>query len=253
MVIQERCDFMKDKIEGNRYKWKHLGITEKFNVAFEGIFETIRTENHMKFHCFCTIIICILSLFMDIGKYEALAVIISISLTWVAELFNTAIESCVDMITTQYHPLAKKAKDIAAGGVLVTAINALFVAYIVFEKKIVINVKQVFMLFKNSYQHTVFTIFVLIIIVVICIKSIVKKGTALRGGFPSGHSALAASIVTLITSLTNNPKIFVLSIILAVLVVHSRIEGKIHTFFETIVGCFLGWAITYLILVLVRM
>ena len=234
-------------------KWKKKSVTEKFNVAFEGIFETIRTENHMKFHCFCTIIVCILSLFLDIGKYEALAVIISISLIWVAELFNTAIESCVDMVTDEYNPLAKRAKDIAAGAVLITAINALFVGYIVFERKVSINIKEVFLILKNSYQNTVFTIFILVIIIVISIKSIVKKGTALRGGFPSGHSALAASIVTLITSLTDNPKIFVLSLILAVLVVHSRIEGKIHTFFETIVGCFVVWAVTYLILILVKM
>lgn len=243
------------KIQGKERvtKWKKKSVTEKFNVAFEGIFETIRTENHMKFHCFCTIIVCILSLFLDIGKYEALAVIISISLIWVAELFNTAIESCVDMVTDEYNPLAKRAKDIAAGAVLVTAINALFVGYIVFERKISINIKEIFFILKNSYQNTVFTIFILVIIIVISIKSIVKKGTALRGGFPSGHSALAASIVTLITSLTDNPKIFVLSLILAVLVVHSRIEGKIHTFFETIVGCFIGWAVTYLILILVKM
>ena len=115
-----------------RNKWKNIGVTEKFNVAFEGIFETIRTEKHMKFHCFCTIVIFILSLFLDIGKYEALAVIVSVSLIWVAELFNTAIESCVDMVTEKYHPLAKRAKDIAAGAVLITALNALFVGYIVF-------------------------------------------------------------------------------------------------------------------------
>lgn len=239
----------RDEIEK---KWKRKTVTEKFNLAFEGIFEAIRSEKHMKFHCFCTIIICILSLFMDIGKYEALAVIISVALIWMAELLNTAIESCVDMMTVEYNPLAKKAKDIAAGAVLITAINAIFVGYIVFEKKITINIKQVFLLLKTSYQNTVFTIFVLILIIVISIKSIVKKGTALRGGFPSGHSALAASIVTLITSMTNNPKIFILSLILAVLVVHSRIEGKIHTFFETIVGCIVGWSVTYLILTLVK-
>ena len=240
-------------MDEERRKWKEKSITERFNVAFEGIFETIRTEHHMKFHCFCTIVICILSLFLDIGKYETIAVIISVTLTWIAELINTSIETVVDMITTEYSIMAKKAKDIAAGAVLVTGFNALIVGYIVFEKKIVINLRQVFYLLKHSYQHTVFTIFILIIIIVICIKSIVKKGSALRGGFPSGHSALAASIVTLVVSLTNDPKIFVLTLILAILVVHSRIEGKIHTFFETIVGCFLGWAITYLILTLINM
>ena len=68
-----------------RNKWKNIGVTEKFNVAFEGIFETIRTEKHMKFHCFCTIVIFILSLFLDIGKYESLAIIVSVSLIWLAE------------------------------------------------------------------------------------------------------------------------------------------------------------------------
>lgn len=218
-----------------RNKWKNIGVTEKFNVAFEGIFETIRTEKHMKFHCFCTIVIFILSLFLDIGKYEALAVIVSVSLIWVVELFNTAIESCVDMVTEKYHPLA------------------LFVGYIVFEKKIILNMRDIFSILKTSYQHTVLSIFILILITVICIKAITGKGTALRGGFPSGHSALATSILTLITSLTDNPKIFFLTLILTILVIHSRIEGKIHTFFETMVGAFLGWAITYLILVLVEL
>lgn len=240
-------------MSSNKNKWKNIGVTEKFNVAFEGIFETIRSERHMKFHCFCTIVIFILSLFLDIGKYEALAIIISVSLIWLAELFNTAIESCVDMVTEKYHPLAKRAKDIAAGAVLITAINALFVGYIVFEKKIIINMRQVFLIFKNSYQHTVLSIFVLIVIIVISIKAITGKGTALRGGFPSGHSALATSILTLVTSLTENPKVFFLTLILTILVIHSRIEGKIHTFFETMIGAFLGWAVTYLILVLVNL
>lgn len=238
---------------GERNKWKNTGITEKFNVAFEGIFETIRTERHMKFHCFCTIVIFIFSLFLDIGKYETLAIFISVSLIWIAELINTAIESCVDMVTDKYHPLAKRAKDIAAGAVLIAALNALFVGYIVFEKRIIFNLRGIFYILKNSYQHTVLSIFVLIVIIVICIKAITGKGTALRGGFPSGHSALATSILTLITSLTNNPKVFFLALILTILVIHSRIEGKIHTFFETIIGAFLGWAVTYLILVLVAL
>lgn len=241
---------MEDKRDNN---WKKRGVTDRFNVAFEGIFETIRSERHMKFHCFCTIIIFIFSLFMDIGKYEALAIIISVSLIWVAELFNTALESCVDMVTDKYHPLAKRAKDIAAGAVLITALNALFVGYIVFEKRIAFNVRQMFYVIKASYHHTVLSIFVLIVIIVISIKVISKKGTPLRGGFPSGHSALAASILTLVTSLTDNPKVFLLTLILTILVIHSRIEGKIHTFFETIVGAFLGWAVTYLILVLVNL
>lgn len=95
MATQERCDSMKKN-------WKEKGVTESFNVAFEGIFDTIRTERHMKFHCFCTVIVLILSLFLDLAKTEALALIISVTLMWVTEMFNTAIESCVDLVTEKY-------------------------------------------------------------------------------------------------------------------------------------------------------
>ena len=133
--------------------WKKQGITESFNAAFEGLFEAIRSERHMKFHCFCTIIVLILSLFLELGKYETLSLIISITLMWIAELFNTAIESCVDMVTEEYHPLAKRAKDIAASAVLVTALNALLVGYIIFEKKITFQLRSAFYI---SIQHYLF-------------------------------------------------------------------------------------------------
>lgn len=233
-------------------QWKKRGITDKFNAAFEGIFETIRAERHMKYHCFSTIVVIILSLFIELKTSELLMVIGAIALIWLAELFNTAIETCVDMITTEYNLLAKKAKDIAAGAVLVASINALFIGYIVFGKKISFKFNKFFFFLKYSYRNTIFFIFILIISLVILIKLLSKKGTPLRGGFPSGHSALSASILTLITSLTDNPKIFFLALILTILVIHSRIEGKIHTFFETMVGAFLGWSVTYLILILVH-
>ena len=157
------------------------------------------------------------------------------------------------MVTQDYHPLAKKAKDIAAGAVLVTSLNALLVGYIVFEKKVTFHFRNAFYIFKNSYQHTAVLIFGIIVILVICIKLTFKRGTPLRGGLPSGHSALAASIFTIITFLTNNPKVFFLTLILVVLVMHSRIEGKIHTLFETIMGGLLGWGVTYLILLMLNM
>lgn len=246
MATQERCDAMKKN-------WKEKGVTESFNVAFEGLFDTIRTERHMKFHCFCTIIVLILSLFLDLAKAEALALIISVTLMWVTEMFNTAIESCVDLVTEEYHPLAKRAKDIAAGAVLVTSMNAILVGYIVFEKKIPVYLKDVLKVFRESFQHTTMLVFVIVIMLVIFIKSLFDKGTPLRGGMPSGHSALASSIFTIITYLTHNPKIFFLTLILVVLVMHSRIEGKIHTLFETVMGGLLGWAITYLILSVINM
>lgn len=231
----------KNKITGKDYD-----IVDSFNYAIDGIFEAIRTERHMKFHSFITIVAIMVALFSDISRQEVLALAISIALVWVAELFNSAVEAVVDLVTDQYHPLAKRAKDIAAGATLVTGINALIVGYIIFENKIEFYLRTNFLALKESLQNTLVLILVIVVVVVIVIKKYFKKGTPLRGGLPSGHSALGGAAFTSITFLTDNTKVFYLSFILLVLVLQSRVEGKIHTVIETILGALLGSGIAYI-------
>lgn len=236
---------MKKKHES---EWKNKKMTDGFNTAIEGVFETIRSERHMKFHAFATVVIIVLGLFINLNRYELLALILSISLVWLAELFNTAIECCVDLSCREYNLLAKKAKDVAAGAVLLSACNAVIVGYLVFSKHIGRQLQGSFRFLRTSYQNKTVLIFIVVSLVVILIKLLTQKGTPLKGGMPSGHSALAASIFTIIASLTNNPKIFYLTLLLLILVVQSRVEGKIHTLSETLIGVFLGSSITYFIL-----
>lgn len=227
---------------------KQYDIIESFNYAIDGIFEAIRSERHMKFHGFATIIAAMISIFSDMNRYEIIALGSAITIVWVAELFNSAVESVVDMVTDKYHPLAKKAKDIAAGAVFITGVYALFVGYMLFSKNITFYLNMSFNKLKGSFQNSMALVIVIVVIVVIILKYFFKKGRPLRGGIPSGHSALAGAAFTAITFLTINPKIFGLSLILLILVLQSRVEGKIHTVKETIIGAGLGIGITYLIL-----
>ena len=229
-------------------KWKKNSYIDGINIAIIGIIDAIRTEYHMKFHCFCTVIIIVLCLLMNLPKLDILLLSISITLVWITELINTAIETAVDLVTTEFNLLAKRAKDIASGAVLIAAINALIVGFFVFEKKIEINFVDSFYRIRNSHQRMLLFILLVIIILVISLKLISKKGTPLSGGIPSGHSALAASLFTIIISLSNSYKIFILAFLMLILIVQSRIEGKIHTVFETILGAFLGWIVTYFLL-----
>ncbi|MGL5125317.1 MAG: diacylglycerol kinase [Fusobacteriaceae bacterium] len=231
----------KNKITGQDYD-----VVNSFNYAIDGIFEAIRTERHMKFHSFVTIIAIMIALFTDISKQEVLALAISISLVWTAELFNSAVEAVVDLVTDKYHPLAKRAKDIAAGATLITGINALIVGYIIFEDKIQFYLKNNFLAVKNSLQNTLVLMMVIVVVTVIIIKKYFKKGSPLRGGLPSGHSALGGAAFTSIAFLTNNTKVFYLAFILLILVLQSRVEGKIHTVKETILGAMLGSGIAYM-------
>ncbi|MGL5796889.1 MAG: diacylglycerol kinase, partial [Cetobacterium sp.] len=219
-------------------------ITQSFNVAIEGIIETIRTERNMKFHAFCTICVLILSIFLGVSRTELMILSLSMSLVLTAELLNTAIESFVDLVSPDYNLLAKRAKDVGAGAVFIAATNAIIVGYLIFHKRISGEFANFFDLLKESYANVIIFIMIFLVILVISIKSLFKKGTPLRGGIPSGHSALGGALFTGIFFLTDDVRVFYLSLFLLILVLQSRVEGKIHTVLETIIGAALGMGTT---------
>ena len=82
---------------------------------------------------------------------------------------------------------------------------------------------------------------------VIFIKAITKTGTFLRGGLPSGHAAISATVVMIVWLLTKNMIVFLLTTILMLLVIHSRVEAKIHSMRESVLGVMLGFSISLVI------
>jgi diacylglycerol kinase (ATP) len=235
------------------YKKGTHSVRESFNFAIEGVLEAIKTERHMKFHVLATFIVIILSILYGVTQSEVAILSITISLVWIAELVNTAIENSIDIVCKAYNPLAKKAKDMAAGAVFIATINSLIVGYTVFHNKIDIVFKDTFESLKGSYNHIFVIILFIVVVVVIWIKSYFNKGTPLRGGMPSGHSALAASICMSVFFITDNIKIFYLTLFLMLLVMQSRIEGKTHSIAEIIYGALLGGGLTYFVLIALEM
>ena len=223
------------------------GIIQAFNAAIEGILYTFKFERNMKIHYLLSVVVLIVSLFFDLSKSEMIMLLMSISLVVISEMFNTAIEKTVDMITDEYHVLAKIAKDVAAGGVLVAAFNSVVVGYILFYDKLTeLSVKLIYTI-RQSELHITLICIVLVLIAVVVVKALTSTGTPLKGGMPSGHAALAFAIATSITLMTERVVASTLAYIMAVLVAQSRIEGKIHTFWETVAGALLGALIAILV------
>ena len=111
-------------------------VVESFNYAINGIIDTVRTQRNMKIHLVAALCVLIACFCFDISKIEFLILAITMTLVLAAEVINTAIEATIDMTTNHYHPLAKIAKNAAAGAVLITAINAIVVGYVIFWDKI---------------------------------------------------------------------------------------------------------------------
>ncbi len=222
-------------------------IIEAFNAAIQGIIYTFKYERNMKIHYIIAVAVLIISLRFDLNKFEMMILILSISLVIISEMFNTAIEKTIDMITDEYHILAKIAKDVAAGGVLIAALNSAVVGYLLFYNKLTDLSNSVLNSIRQSQIHLTLICIILVLIAVVVVKALTATGTPLKGGMPSGHTALAFAIATAITFFGEKVVASTLAYLMAVLVAQSRIEGNIHTFWETVAGGLLGTLITILV------
>ena len=224
-------------------------IIDSFNYAVSGIIVSIKTERNMLIHYIVAILVLFSSLFFDFNRMEFLILLFSVTLVIVLELMNTAIEKTVDMVTKEYHPLARLAKDIAAGAVLISAINALIVGYLLFFDRLNKLTGNIIFKIKNSDIHLTFVSLIVVVLLTIGIKAKFHRGrgTHFQGGIVSGHSAVSFCVATIIAFMSENILIVTMSLGLAALVGESRIEGKIHSFSEVALGGILGIIVGILI------
>lgn len=103
-----------------------------FGYAYRGVAAALRTEVHLQFHAVATVAVLGLGWYVGLTRGEWALVALAVGLVWALELVNTAIEAVVNLVSPEYHPLAGRAKDVAAGAVLVGAVAALAVGLLVF-------------------------------------------------------------------------------------------------------------------------
>lgn len=122
----------KEKVEIKTKKLIH-----SFKYAGQGIFTAFKTERNMKIHVCVMVLVIILGIILKISKSEWLICVMLFAIVISGELFNTAIETVVDMVMPYKNEKAKIAKDVAAGAVLVLAIGAAICGGVIFFPKVV--------------------------------------------------------------------------------------------------------------------
>ena len=110
---------------------KNRTLWDSFRNAWAGIRYSLKTQRNIRIHLSAAIIALVLSWLLEISKEDFLFIIIAIALVLTAEMVNTAVEKTVDLFMSTYHPLAKIAKNVAAGAVFVAAINAVIIGLVV--------------------------------------------------------------------------------------------------------------------------
>lgn len=108
------------------------GLKDSFSNAIMGVNYAVASGRNMKIHLLAAILAISTGLWLGINRFEWVMIVISIFMVLAAETMNSALEKTVDLVTSKYHPLAKQAKNMAAGAVLLTAINAVVVGILIF-------------------------------------------------------------------------------------------------------------------------
>ncbi|MFL5954386.1 MAG: diacylglycerol kinase [Gaiellaceae bacterium] len=218
-------------------------VFDSFNNAAEGIIHVLRTQRNMRIHFAVAFVVLIAALVADVAKLELVALLISITFVLIAEMLNTAVESAIDIATTSFDPMAKLAKDIAAGAVLIASVNAIAVGYLVFAGKIADRSSHLLDRLREAPAELTLVALVLTVIVVIATKAYTGRGTPLRGGLPSGHAALAFAGWMALTYVADGDHRFVISSValaMAFLVAQTRVESGVHSALEVTYGALVG-------------
>jgi diacylglycerol kinase (ATP) len=226
-------------------------IIESFNFAIEGIIHVLRTQRNMRIHFGIAIAVLVAALAVDISRLELIALLLAIAFVLIAEMVNTAIEAAVDVASTSFDPMAKLAKDIGAGAVLIAAVNAIAVGYLVFSGQIGEESSRLLDRLSEAPAELTLVALVLTTALVIAMKALSGRGSPLRGGWPSGHAAVAFAgwmAVTLVLDDTEHRfLVSSLALIMALLVAQTRIEAGVHSTLEVASGGLLGALVTLVV------
>ncbi len=227
-------------------------VVSSFRFAWEGVMFVFSTQPHMRTHAIIILLVLGAAYFIGVAPGQFLHLAAATAIVLITEMFNTAIERTIDLTVTTYDPRAKIAKDMAAGAVLIAALYSLIVAGVVFGtneslQAALSNIRTVPP--RPHIGHVMLVIIgsVLLAILVAWIKFRTGRGTLLRGGIISGHTALGFLIATSIAIVTRDLAVATLAVALALLLSQSRVQARIHSPLEVLAGAALGVLVAWLI------
>jgi diacylglycerol kinase (ATP) len=217
------------------------------NHAIEGILHAAKTQRHMRYHFYAAIIVLIGSFLLGVSWTEFAVLVILVVVVLSIEMLNTSIEVITDVLFKEYDQRAKTIKDIAAGAVLISAIGAAVIGYVILFEPVKNLYYSGLRVAKHAPSDISVVALVIVLILVVITKAFYGKGEPLRGGMPSGHAAVSFSIWIAVTMISESFMPSMLVFIMAILIAQSRVAVGVHRPVEVLVGALLGISVTFLL------
>lgn len=223
---------------------KKRTLLHSLNDATAGFLHVIRVERNMRLHFLFGFFVLLCAIVLGVSRTEWMILCCVISAVLAAEMINTAIEDALDVLHRAHHPSIRIVKDMLAGAVLVLALNAVIVGFMIFSRRWLWPLDMLVLRLKHTHWNITLACILSVVFLVILLKARTGKGTPFRGGSVSGHSAVAFSLWTILLMTTTNIFVVAITFCLAVLVAQSRLRAKIHSLSEAVAGAILGILVT---------
>ena len=171
---------------------RRSSVLESFNYAFEGIIHVLRTQRNMRIHFAIAFAVLVAAFASGVSRFELMALILAIAFVLIAEMVNTAVEHTIDVATTSFDPMAKLAKDIASGAVLIASGTAVAIGYLVFASRLQDPSARLIDRVRDAPVDLTLIALLVTVILVIATKAVSGRGTPLKGGSGYVQSAVFA-------------------------------------------------------------
>lgn len=229
----------KDNLENLKHTKNKTFITA-LRHAIDGVIRAFKTERNLRIDYIIGLFVLICSLFFDFSKTEFSCLCLTIGFVIFAEMINSTVEYIVDLITDKYDDRAKAAKDIAAGGVLISSVVAVIVAFFLFVDKLTMATTSIITTIFSSNIYILFTIIFAVILLAVILKGVVGKGADYSKAYPSARVSLAFGLTTYVYIITKSMLVGGVSLILSFIIAQIRIENtktrKIYMVISAIIG-----------------
>ncbi len=225
------------------------GVFRSFGHAYRGIVYAVRTQRNLRFHLFTATGVLVLSLLIGVSALELALLILVILAVIVTEMLNTAVEFAVDLVTREFHPLAKLAKDISAGAVLVASVGAVAVGLLILGDELRVFLDPGLTGIRAMPEYLTLASLFVVMVGTVSLKAFwprlrTKSALNLADAAPSGHAAAAFAAWCAASFLSAGQPhagvLFLLTLLLALLVCQSRLETGGRNFFQVVTGAVVG-------------
>jgi diacylglycerol kinase (ATP) len=234
--------------EGEQPVKGQQGVASSFDHAYRGLIYAVRTQRNMRFHVAAAAVVLVGSLFLGVSKLELAVLVLSIMFVFVTEMFNTALEFAVDLVTKEYHPLAKLSKDVSAGAVLISTIGAVLVGYLILADNLGPLSLETLDTIRRQPAHLTLVALAVVLLLVLLGKALTHSPSSFAGGMPSGHAAVAFGGWIAVSFVAADGRygglVSVITLLMALLVSQSRVESGTHTLSQVTMGAVIGVLVT---------